>query len=325
MIPDRAYDLPISHYEFRLLAVICRLAGQEGTVDVRIADLCTLTQGPSEKTVRRALKALEGHGLISRRRLRSAGGYLDTYEYTVISLPDTDDRLENSLADISVRTEVSISNETRGTTSTSSNLFQVERLIDRDTTYPLNPCGISEENPMHFTDNDDENIGGFGLLEPRAVEQKVRKNDPKTRYKRPQHEWTPSDVAAEFNKQVCNRCPWLPGLVNQRALAGALAKYRVQYQTNALVELELLKLFMDDDRNFTHVGAEDTTLYKKFLASFRTKINQARDNLGIVMPSEPEQNVTPAAPMLRASDGREFPNTMSGRLMLERYESRSNK
>lgn len=326
MIPSRAFDLPLSHYEFRLLAVLCRLTGQEGTVEARIAELGILTQGASEKTVRRALRALEGHGLISRRRLRSAGGYLDRYEYTVISLPVTHDHLVESLPVTHDRTELSIGSKTgstSNTSNTSSHLYQVSKSTMGNTTYFLAPEGSEEEKPMKYIE-DGEDIGGFGLTEPKPLsQQRVNKRDPKTRRKRPQHEWTTMDVAAEFSRLVGDRYPWLPGTLNMTRLSGALAKYRTQYRTTPLIELELLRLFMADEKNFQNVGGEEPHLYKKYLASFRTKMNQARENLGLPISglsdmSEP----TPEIEHLVASDGKTFPNTMSGRVLLETYEKR---
>lgn len=322
MIPEEAYTADLSHYEFRLLAVLCHMAGQEGAVEATVAELGTRTRGASDKTVRRALEALEEAGLISRARLRGAAGRYSLTRYTVHhrspmtdGLPVTHDRSEQT-------------NRAVATSSTSSNLYQVDEHTMGNTSYFLNPDGIRVKRVKVMMKNYDtgDDIGGFGLLEPKVEPTSVKKNDPKTRWKRPQHEWTSADVAAEFSYLVGKKFPWLPGTVNVRSLAGALAKYRNQYQTTPLLELELLKIFMADDRNFEGVGAEAPSLYKKYLASFGKKMNQARENLGMpTLGAEPV--VAPAAPvpLLVASDGRTFQNNISGRAMLKRHEERISK
>ena len=175
--------------------------------------------------------------------------------------------------------------------------------------------------PMKKYDDGDD-LTGFGLVEPKdAPQPKIRKNDPKTRGRRPEHEWTPMDVAAEFSYQVGRKYPLLPGTVSVKQLSGALSKFRKQYGTTALIELELLRLFMADEDNFRQIGDEAPFLYKKFLSSFGKKMNQARENLGLNKVTA-KIETEPKAKTLVASDGRVFQNSMSGRAQLERYEKK---
>jgi hypothetical protein len=175
---------------------------------------------------------------------------------------------------------------------------------------------------MRKWEDDSDSLAGFGLVEERdAVQPTIRKSDPKTRGKRPEHEWTPMDVAAEFSYRVGKRYPLLPGTVNVRQLSGALSKFRKQYQTTALVELELLKLFMADERNFQNIGDEAPHLYKLYLASFGKKMNQARENLGLNKVNA-KVDTSVKVSTLTASDGKVFQNSLSGRAQLERYEKR---
>ena len=176
--------------------------------------------------------------------------------------------------------------------------------------------------PMRNYEDDGDNLAGFGLVEERdAPQPKIRKSDPRTRGKRPEHEWSPMDVAAEFSFRVGRKYPLLPGTVNVKQLAGALAKFRSQYQTNALIELELLRLFMGNERNFKGLGDEAPLLYKNFLASFKSNINQARENLGLAKITAPKETISNSATLV-ASDGRVFQNSLSGRAQLERHEQR---
>jgi hypothetical protein len=177
--------------------------------------------------------------------------------------------------------------------------------------------------PMRkYNDDDGDNLAGFGLVEPKdAPQPKIRKSDPKTRGRRPEHEWTAMDVAAEFSYQVGRKYPLLPGTVSVKSLSGALAKFRKQYETTALIELELLRLFMADENNFKNIGDEAPFLYKMFLASFGKKMNQARENLGLNKITA-KLDTTPTSARLLASDGRTFQNSISGRAQLERHEKR---
>jgi len=175
---------------------------------------------------------------------------------------------------------------------------------------------------MRKWEDDGDDLAGFGLVEERdAPQPKIRKSDPKTRGKRPEHEWTALDVASEFSFRVGRKYPLLPGTVNVRQLAGALSKFRKQYDTNALIELELLRLFMADERNFKNVGDEAPLLYKLYLASFKTKINQARENLGLKKINAVLEPVVKMGTLV-ASDGLVFQNTIAGRAQLERYEKK---
>ena len=176
--------------------------------------------------------------------------------------------------------------------------------------------------PMRQYEDDGSNLAGFGLVEPKdAPQPKIRKSDPKTRGRRAEHEWTPMDVAAEFSFRVGRKYPLLPGTVSVKQLSGALAKFRKQYDTNALIELELLRLFMADERNFQNIGDEAPMLYKMYLASFGKKMNQARENLGLNKINAP-MDTKAKMETLTASDGRTFQNSLSGRAQLARHEKR---
>ena len=129
------------------------------------------------------------------------------------------------------------------------------------------------------------------------------------------------DVAAEFSYRVGRKYPLLPGTVNVKALSGALAKFRKQYGTTPLIELELLRLFMADESNFKQIGDEAPHLYKLYLASFGKKMNQARENLGLGKVAPIKEPMVKIGTLV-ASDGSEFQNSLSGRAQLERYEKK---
>lgn len=318
-IPHEAYTANLTDYQFRLLATICHLAGSEGRIQASAAQLGIETGNVHEKTVRRGLAALEESGFIKRTRTKRANGYRGIDLLDITSPSGT---LESpNLGSANVRTSHDyksrshITNKSLVPNSKDSNQLKDIR----------NTEGVSMKEirvPMRKWEDDSDNLAGFGLVEERdAVQPKIRKSDPKTRGKRPEHEWTPMDVAAEFSYRVGKRYPLLPGTVNVRQLSGALSKFRKQYQTTALVELELLKLFMADERNFQNIGDEAPHLYKLYLASFGKKMNQARENLGLNKVNA-KVDTSVKVSTLTASDGKVFQNSLSGRAQLDRYEKR---
>lgn len=312
--PERAFTARLSDYQFRLFAVICLLSGSEGRFKASIAELGRATDKKSDKTVREALKALEGEGLIARTPTKRANGYKGKDEIVVKNYRDK--TVKNYRTSHDYVTNSPRSQSTNKPLVPNSQISNKLKYIEAQEA-PLREIKV----PMKgFDDGDD--LAGFGLVEPKDVpQQKVSKRDPKTRGKRPEHEWTPMDVAAEFSYRVGRKYPLLPGTVNVKTLSGALAKFRKQYGTTALIELELLRLFMADEDNFKHIGDEAPNLYKVYLASFGKRMNQARDHLGLGRVAE-KKLPTDKLPTIVATDGRVFQNSMSGRAQLERYEKR---
>lgn len=311
--PSEAYLGHLTDFQFRLLSTMWHLAGSQGRFKTSVAELCRQTNKKSDKTVRNALKALEKHGHIIRTPSRRANGFkgMDTYE----------------LVDKNYRTEMVENYRTSHDYKLGSQSTNKPLVPNRQTSNKLKDIetkGFMKEIkvPMRKWEDDGDDLAGFGLIEPKdAPQPKIRKSDPRTRGRRPEHEWTPMDVAAEFSYRVGRKYPLLPGTVNVKQLSGALAKFRKQYDTNALIELELLRLFMADERNFQNIGDEAPFLYKMFLASFGKKMNQARENLGLNKINAPV-DTTVKMGTLKASDGRVFQNSLSGRAQLERYEKR---
>ena len=321
-IPLEAYSSNLTDFQFRLLATLCHLAGSEGRVEASAEALGIASGNVTEKTVRRGLTALEKAGLVRRTKTKRANGYrgkdivdITGPQVTSGTVGAQDMWASNVRTSHGYRSRSIIVNKPLVPNDQDSNQLKDIR----------NTEGVSMKEirvPMRKWEDDSDSLAGFGLVEDRdAVQPTIRKSDPKTRGKRPEHEWTPMDVAAEFSYRVGKRYPLLPGTVNVRQLSGALSKFRKQYQTTALVELELLKLFMADERNFQNIGDEAPFLYKMYLASFGKKMNQARENLGLNKVNA-KVDTSVKVSTLTASDGKVFQNSLSGRAQLERYEKR---
>jgi hypothetical protein len=315
-MPSEAYSANLTDYQFRLLAVLCHLSGSRGSLRIAAGELCVLTGNVHVKTVRRGLKALEEAGFISRKVVKKGGGLQGPSLIKIGNSnvhPAGDANVHPTGGKVTNSRNSHIANKPLVPNSQSS-----YKLKDFESEIQLKEIQV----PMRKYDDDGDNLAGFGLVEPKdAPQPKIRKSDPKTRGRRPEHEWTAMDVAAEFSYQVGRKYPLLPGTVSVKSLSGALAKFRKQYETTALIELELLRLFMADENNFKNIGDEAPFLYKMFLASFGKKMNQARENLGLNKITA-KLDTSPTSARLSASDGRTFQNSISGRAQLERHEKR---
>jgi len=322
MLPPEAFTADISDFEFRLLAVLCRLAGPGGLLQASTAELCAETGKKSDKTVRSALQGLEKAGLIYTEATRRANGYQGKKRILVKNYHPVENVTVKNY-----RTSHDYVTNSRNSHPSYKPLVPNDQIANSNKLKESETEGFTKEIkvPMRKWEDDGDNLAGFGLVEPKdAPQPKVRKSDPKTRGKRPEHEWTAMDVAAEFSYQVGRKYPLLPGTVSVKQLSGALRSFRVKYGTTPLVELELLRLFMADERNFKDIGDEAPLLYKKYLASFGTKMNQARENLGLNKVMAKVETGT-ASGTISASDGRVFQNTLAGRAQLERHEKRLQK
>lgn len=207
-------------------------------------------------------------------------------------------------------------------TSTASNndlTSQTTKLTKvLNTSYLIGGKAANEEENMVNRWDDGDDIGGFGLFEDEMNKQPVvSKRDPKTRHKRPQEEWTSADVASEFASQLYAKVRGIPGLVNVAKLRPVLAKYRKEYGTTAVLELEVLDMMMGDERKLSEVKKAPHEAYRIFLRMLTTHNQKAHTNLGI-----PEVEEEYHAPFVYASDGKAFDNSMPGRAALERYEEK---
>jgi len=321
MLPPEAFTANINDFQFRLLAILCRLAGPGGLLQTSVAELCAETGKSSDKTVRSALQGLEKAGLIVTEATKRANGYQGKKVILVKNYQAGDKSSVKNYRTSHDYVANSYINHPSYKPLVPNSQASYKLKESESTRIPKKEIPI----PMRKYEDDGDSLAGFGLIEPKdAPQPKVRKSDPKTRGKRPEHEWTAMDVAAEFSYQVGRKYPLLPGTVNVKQLSGALRKFRSQYGTTPLIELELLRLFMQDERNFKDIGDEAPFLYKRYLSSFGTKMNQARENLGLNKITA-KIETTPASGTLTASDGRVFQNTLTGRAQLERHEKKLQK
>jgi hypothetical protein len=194
--------------------------------------------------------------------------------------------------------------------------------VEEDTSYLLDGSAVKGKKLNRWTD-DDDSIGGFGLLDgevPSAQKSKpVSKADPKTRHNRPQHEWTANDVASEFASRLYSKVRGIPGLVNINRLAPIIGKYRKDRGTTALYELEVMDMLMVDEARLRQVKQDPANAWKIYIRMLATHGQKALVNLGL---DEAALDTEDRDKYIYASDGRKFANSIVGRASLARHEEK---
>lgn len=181
---------------------------------------------------------------------------------------------------------------------------------------------------MNRWNDDDEFVGGVGLFSEEVApsgkpKPKADRRKSSTRGQRPESEWTANDVAAEFAYQLGRRFPRLPGLVNIAAVRGALMRYRSQFDTTAEVEMEIMRMYFEDEYNLKLAQESPTKAHGKYLAMFKTHIPKAHERLGLdYLESRVVIDQEDASEYIYSADGRQFENNFSGRAALASYEQR---
>lgn len=322
-LPYSALDV-LTPRQFFLLATLYRHVDRWGEVDLSMDKLGELT-GTSRTTLWRDMSALEENGLVDTQRTKRNFGKLHHNKYRLISPcfpPETLEVDEKPVDDLPCfQPETS----TAGQGSSNSHIANshLTKSLVSNTSYYLEGVALERKKMVNRWSDDDDNIGGFGLLEGEVSAthkgQTVSKRFPKTRNLRPQEEWTPMDVATEFSARVYARFKDIPGMVNTRALWGALAANRSKYNISAVIELEVMERFFGDERNLTALRKAPKSAHGMFLNAIT---NHLSDVVAKFDMEEPEK--APAKPasseFVYASDGTEFDNSMYGRIELAKYE-----
>lgn len=326
---DELLLLSLEPAEARTLLALRHLAGPERLVEATAERLGELT-GYSPATLRRSLRGLEERGLVITTRTKKAFGKFSVNRYALPSLTDERREAEPSLTDERSTHGQLVSMTTNTSHTSTSTMYNYHDSQLKRRRYREVLVGTDRWKPRGEDTAGDDEIGGFGLFEdekPAAVKHKLStdKRDPKTRGRRPQEEWTAADVAVEFSFQLSRKYPYLPGTFQTSPLRGALAKNRKQYGITALIELEILRLFLGDERNHKDAEQKPDILYKRYLKMFQTHMSEALKNLG--MPSMKELADADVVhdkvdEFVYASDGRAFDNSIPGRRKLQKYEEK---
>jgi biotin operon repressor len=313
---DELVLLSLAPAELRVFLALRHTADRWSESHVSMEELTNLT-GYGRTSLSKAVQGLQDAGLISIKRTKRNLGYLHKNVYVLSDRTSLDKG--RSLQRTTTASNIAI--EVVKTTKLSKPVTTVTT-VEKDTSYLFNGSAVEKENMNRWTE-DDDNIGGFGLLDGETSSSQkpktVSKRDSKTRHLRPQHEWTANDMASEFAARLYDKVRGIPGLVNINRLAPVLGKYRKERGTTALYELEVLDLLMMDEGRLRQVKQDPANAWKIYLRMLATHGQKALTKMGV---DDVSLDITPADKYVYASDGRKFDNSMPGRAALERHETK---
>jgi len=306
---DELFLLSLTPSELRTYLALRHLSDVSGLVKATMVELGEVT-GYSRESIRLAVRELEGRGLVETHRTKRNLGKLYKNEYQLLQV---------DLASTAVYTD-SNSQQTMLTTKAINTSYLLGADAPRE-------AKMKKEIILNkWSPDADDNIAGVGRFDNEiAIARegtKVSKRDPKTRYLRPEAEWTAADVASEFSSRVYARVRGIPGLVNTANVRGALSKWRKEHGITALIELEIMDMFFADERILINAKKNPKFIVGSYLRMFTTHLDKALENLG--MPPITEEQPTVADSERRvyvyASDGKAFDNSLPGRKARDRYE-----
>jgi DNA-binding transcriptional ArsR family regulator len=325
---DELLLLSLSANEARTLLALRHLSDRDGKIVATMEELGILTKY-SRETLRVAVRSLEDRGLITTRRTKRNLGKLYKNEYQLIpeNLASEDEKQENLASPAEVFAQKFLAStagtDDIGIPSTNS------KSIVLNTTY-LIPSEAREENfkevkLVNKWQDDGDDIVGFGLLDGEVQASlkpvPVSKRNPKTRWQRPQDDWTPADVATEFSYRMYQKINNAPAMINTAELRGALAAYRKRYNTNATIEMSVMEKFFGDARIWGQAKKTPHFAHKIFLRLITTETANVMDELGM-NDASPVNSQEEYAEYVYASDGKKFDNSIPGRVQLAKYEAK---
>jgi len=343
-LPPEIFDSKLTSSEFKTIIAMYHLASPEGLVDVSKDELTILT-GYSAETLRRSFRGLENAGLLETQRTKRNLGKWSRNIYHLVSpshnsvetgvlpshisedfTPQPSPILVEIAGTPSHNSVWSTASNNSNSNSSKTTKLNTSYLIG-DASVPTKEVIVEKWRPRGEDTAGDDEIGGVGLFEDEALRKqpqaKIDKRDVRTRWKRPEDEWTPGDVAAEFSYRLSMHYPMTPALVNTKDIRGALSRWRKQYGITPQIEMEIMRMFFEDERNFRDADKKASQVHTWYLHMFKTHMQSAFDRLGIEYEKDtPTQEVTD---VLYASDGRTFENNIAGRSALKNYEERISK
>ena len=325
---DELLLLSLSANEARTLLALRHLSDRDGKIVATMEELGILTKY-SRETLRVAVRSLEDRGLITTRRTKRNLGKLYKNEYQLIqeNLASEEEKQENLASPAEVFAQKFLAS-TAGTDDVGIPSTNSKSIV-LNTTY-LIPSEAREENfkevkLVNKWQDDGDDIVGFGLLDGEVQASlkpvPVSKRNPKTRWQRPQDDWTPADVATEFSYRMYQKINNAPAMINTAELRGALAAYRKRYNTNATIEMSVMERFFGDARIWEQAKKTPHFAHKIFLRLITTETADVMDELG--MDDAVAEVAKPArAQYVFASDGKKFDNSIPGRVRLAKYEEK---
>lgn len=289
------------------------LESRWGEVRATMETLGELT-GYSRSSVHRAVESLVELGWVKVKRTKRNYGLWNENRYTI---------LRGSMRDTSkAQIEVNEGAEGRVISDTTTRVLISTKSTNNKLTSNLNnsnPSDLGATAPrkgkmVNKWKDEDSEIGGVGLLGSTGTETPQQKKRAH-RSEKPIESWSGNDVASEFASRVYEKVRGIPGLVNTSRLAIALNTNRKKFGITASQEMGALEKFFADERNLATIKKFPKNSHGIFLNSITKYVSE----FGEV---EPSVDTVAQDVYVYASDGKEFDNSMPGRMALQRYETK---
>lgn len=288
-----------------------------GAKAVSMDELSELT-GYGRSAISRAVAGLADAAWIEVVRSKRNYGMLAKNKYRILGRPSGDTWLVGSEAPCPPGETSTRSHVTTITTKSTNITKSTSKLKSAVPSEPHSAEAQKGSVVVNRWSEDEDDLPGFGLLDSdlKPVVEKISKRDAKTRHQRPQDEWTANDVASEFASRVYEKVRGIPGLVNTRGLAGALATNRKRFGVTAAQEMATLEKFFSDERNLATIKKFPKGAHGVFLNAITKFLAE-----GHQVSESPVDSVA-VDDYVYASDGKKFDNSMPGRAALKRYEEK---
>jgi MarR family len=298
--------LELQPAQLKVFLAMRHLESRWGEVRATMETLGELT-GYSRSSVHRAVESLVELGWVSVKRMKRNYGLWDENRYTLLRCGIR----ETSKANITV-TETDagrvIGDTTTGVLITTKSTNRVK------STSKLNKS--LQEGSLVNNWKDDDDLGGFGLLEGETPSGASPAEKKKLhRAEKAIEKWSASDVASEFAVRVYAKVRGIPGLVNTKRLSIALAQNRKKFGVTAVQEMAALEKFFSDERNMATIRKFPKNSHGVFLNAITKYL---AENVSV----ETAVAVETETVYVYASDGKQFDNSMPGRASLARYEEK---
>jgi biotin operon repressor len=299
---DELALLELTPAQLRVFLAMSHLESRQGEVRASMDELGDLT-GYSRSSVHRAVESLRELGWIEVTRTKRNFGLLSENRYRLLRCSKADTSRRKMLAEGSVvdDTPTQVVNTTKSIKITKS-------------TSKLN--NTRQEGSVVNRWSDDDEVGGFGLLDgetPGGASPAAKAK--KHRSEKDSSTWTAQEMASEVASRIYAKVRGIPGVVNTKRLAIALATNRKHFGVTAAQEFAAMEKFFGDERNMVAIKRMPKNSHGIFLNAVTKYVAEHGEQVKVV-------DEAPQVVYIYASDGKEFDNSMGGRLARDEYEQK---
>ena len=293
-------ELPAA--QLRVFLALSHLESKQGEVRASMDRLGELT-GYSRSSVHRAIEGLAESEWIKVTRTKRNFGLLSENRYRLLRCSKADTSKQKMLGEGRVIGD-----------TTTRVLITTKSTSKNKSTSKLN--NTRQEGSVVNRWSDDDEVGGFGLLEgetPGGASPAAKAK--KHRSEKDSSTWTAQEMASEVASRIYAKVRGIPGVVNTKRLAIALATNRKHFGVTAAQEFAAMEKFFGDERNLVAIRKTPKNSHGIFLNAVTKYVAEHGSQVQVV-------DEEPTVVYIYASDGKAFDNSMGGRLARNEYEEK---